>query len=77
MAFTNFFKQFLSNFCPKICMRIFVKKRMRSHGMPMVFQIGSLASLATKTKRSLKLQPEGSTDTKVIPLGLADITRGL
>ena len=28
-------------------MRIFVKKRMRSHGMPMVFQIGSLASLAT------------------------------
>ena len=58
-------------------MRIFVKKRMRSHGMPMVFQIGSLASLTTKTERSIKLRPEGSTDTKVIPLGLADITRGL
>ena len=58
-------------------MRIFVKKRMRSHGMPMVFQIGSLALLTTKTERSMRLRPEGSSYTKVIPLGLADITRGL
>ena len=28
-------------------MQIFVKKRMRSNGMPMLFQVGSLASHAT------------------------------
>ena len=47
--FTKDLLKFLSNFCPKIYLRIFVKKRMRSHGMPMFFHIGSFASLATKT----------------------------
>ena len=44
---SNFLPNFLSNFLSKICPRIFVNKRMRSYGIRMFFQVGSLASLAT------------------------------
>jgi len=40
-AFAKVFLQFLSNFCSKIYLRIFVKKQMRSNGMPMFFQVGT------------------------------------
>ena len=47
---TNFLTNFLHNFLSKICPRIFVNKRMRSYGIRMFFQVGSLASLATINK---------------------------